>query len=389
MPYAIRLFSSLLIVSLFCSSCGKLAEDPGKSSDPVAISEAPSQPSAPDDPHAGHDHAGHDHASHAHSEGPNPHLAADHFIVEVNGTKLAHGELDGMIQQMAGRQLQQIPEQMRGQFMQQMMPRFQQQAVDRFISGTLLSTEADKQQIVAPDDELNEMIAEFKQQIPADVKWEDALKQMGTTDKELRGEMANDIKIRALLKKQFDALPKPPEAELKTVYEKDPKRFAQTESASARHVLLKFEPTADEATKKAKMAEIEALRKKIVDGADFAEIAKAHSDCPSKAEGGDLGSFGRGQMVPPFAEAVFKQDLNMVGDVIETKFGYHLIEVTERKEAKELSFAEAQEQISAELSQEAEGEAITAYIAQLRETAQIKYGEGHAPPPAAPVTPAP
>lgn len=88
--------------------------------------------------------------------------------------------------------------------------------------------------------------------------------------------------------------------------------------ASARHLLVDTEE------------QCLALKSEIEAGKDFAEIAKEHSNCPSKAQGGDLGSFGRGQMVPEFDEVVFSAELNKVQGPVKTQFGYHLLEVTAR-----------------------------------------------------------
>jgi peptidyl-prolyl cis-trans isomerase C len=88
--------------------------------------------------------------------------------------------------------------------------------------------------------------------------------------------------------------------------------------ASARHLLVDTEE------------QCLALKKEIEAGASFADVAKQHSSCPSKAQGGDLGSFGRGQMVPEFDEVVFSAQLNEVQGPVKTQFGYHLLEVTAR-----------------------------------------------------------
>lgn len=88
--------------------------------------------------------------------------------------------------------------------------------------------------------------------------------------------------------------------------------------ASARHLLVDTEE------------QCLALKAEIEAGKDFADVAKAHSNCPSKAQGGDLGSFGRGQMVPEFDEVVFNAEINKVQGPVKTQFGYHLLEVTAR-----------------------------------------------------------
>ncbi len=91
-------------------------------------------------------------------------------------------------------------------------------------------------------------------------------------------------------------------------------------TASARHILVK-----DEAACERLKAEIEA-------GADFADMARQHSDCPSGQRGGDLGSFGQGQMVKAFDDVVFSAALHQMHGPIQTQFGYHLIEITARSE---------------------------------------------------------
>ena len=88
--------------------------------------------------------------------------------------------------------------------------------------------------------------------------------------------------------------------------------------ASARHILV------------SEQTDCEALKKEIEGGADFAEIAKEHSQCPSSVQGGALGEFSPGQMVKEFDEVVFKEAVGQVHGPIKTQFGYHLVEITSR-----------------------------------------------------------
>ena len=89
-------------------------------------------------------------------------------------------------------------------------------------------------------------------------------------------------------------------------------------TASARHILVDTEEKCVE------------LKGEIEGGADFADVAREHSSCPSGREGGALGEFGPGQMVKEFDDVVFSRDLNVVHGPVKTQFGYHLLEITER-----------------------------------------------------------
>lgn len=88
--------------------------------------------------------------------------------------------------------------------------------------------------------------------------------------------------------------------------------------ATARHILVSTEEQAND------------IKQQIADGADFAEMARQHSSCPSGQRGGDLGEFAPGQMVAEFNDVCFNDEVGVVHGPVKTRFGYHLIEVTSR-----------------------------------------------------------
>ncbi len=89
-------------------------------------------------------------------------------------------------------------------------------------------------------------------------------------------------------------------------------------TAHARHILVSTEDQAND------------LKTQIIDGADFGDMAKQHSSCPSSAKGGDLGQFGPGQMVPEFDTVIWREAIGEVHGPVQTSFGYHLIEIVSR-----------------------------------------------------------
>ena len=127
------------------------------------------------------------------------------------------------------------------------------------------------------------------------------------------------------------------EEELLAFYSENPKAFETEGGVRARHILVPTLETANE------------VAASIQGGMDFAEAAKAHSMCPSKEQGGDLGKFGRGQMVPEFEEAAFTLAIGELSQPVQTQFGYHLIEVTERDEVGKLSLEEVRGDLHREL----------------------------------------
>lgn len=167
------------------------------------------------------------------------------------------------------------------------------------------------------------------------------------------------------------------EAELKAAYEEKKQTFDQ---AKARHILIAFkgspalQPGKKELTEEEAKAKAEELRKKIMAGTDFAEVAKAESDdSGSGARGGDLGTFGRGQMVPEFDKAVFETKVGEVGPVIRTQYGYHIIQVQERK-------ASGLEEVKAQLEQELRQKKLQATLESMNKTAGVSFDEKYFAP---------
>lgn len=139
-----------------------------------------------------------------------------------------------------------------------------------------------------------------------------------------------------------------PEPKLKEYFEANKQRYSRPEQVQARHILLKTEGKDDAAVKK----QAEDLVKQLRAGGDFAALAKQFSDDPgSKENGGDLGYFERGRMVPEFEQAAFSQAVNAIGDPVKTQYGYHIIQVTGKQAAYQMDFALVKDQIFRQLAQ--------------------------------------
>ncbi len=144
-----------------------------------------------------------------------------------------------------------------------------------------------------------------------------------------------------------------PEEELRNYYDSHPSQFEKTEEVKAAHILLKVDPKASEADKTAIKLKLEDIRNQIVAGADFAKMAKKYSEDPgSKDQGGDLGYFHKGMMVPPFENAAFALKKGELSKIVETNFGFHLIKVLDKKPSRKTKYAQARPDILKQLREE-------------------------------------
>jgi len=296
-------------------------------------------------------------------------------LVEVDGKKFTQGEADAEINKSLAMYMGQIPEDQLAQIQEKML----KQTVDDFVTRTLLTEAAVKQGVTVSDAELNAEIDKIKAGLPQGMTLEQALQSSGITEDKLRSEIKLSQQIKKMVAAQNPDKKAPSDKEIEDYYTANKKMFEVPETVHARHVLIKSDEKDDQKTKDAKKAKAEDLQKKIKGGAEFASVAKESSDCPSKAKGGDLGTFQRGQMVKPFEDAAFTQEINAIGPVVETPFGYHIIQVLERNQPKTKSLPEVKDTIANDLQQKQLQEDAAKYIAELKSKANIVYAEGFAP----------
>jgi peptidyl-prolyl cis-trans isomerase C len=290
-------------------------------------------------------------------------------LVRVNGEDITRGEIlelmNVAMQQLGGR----VPPQQ----MQQIQGQMYEQIKNDLISKKLIDAAVAKANVVVDEEEVAKTLEQLKTRIPEGQTLEAALAAQGTTLAELTENIKNDMATRQFLETKTEGIAEATEAEAKEFYDTNPDRFKKPESVSASHILITFDEGETDEAKVAKKAELETIRANIIAGTiTFEDAATQHSGCPSKAQGGSLGTFGKGQMVPEFEVAAFTQEIDEVGDVVETQFGYHIIKVTERAEEGVVPYDEAKEQIIAFLSGQKKQEAVAEYIKSLRDSATIE-----------------
>lgn len=151
------------------------------------------------------------------------------------------------------------------------------------------------------------------------------------------------------------------EEEAKKFYSDNMTMFIEDTSIRASHILVSDIDTAEE------------VAKKLKNGADFGEVAAEYSSCPSKANGGDLGFFTKGRMVPEFEEAAFSLEVGQVSEPVKTQFGYHIIKVEEKKAPQMKTFEEAKDVIVSNLTNYKQNSIYNNLVNGLKEQYGVEY----------------
>lgn len=292
-------------------------------------------------------------------------------LVEVNGAKLTVGEADQQIMAMLGPQAAQMGSDRMAQF----MGRFRQQAAERFVMRTLLEQEVAKRAITVADADVDNAVAMIKKRLPEGATLADALQREGMNEAQFRSNLVSELRIKVVVESEVPTNIVVSDEDIAKLYEEEKERFTQPESVQARHILVKVDQAEDAKAKADKKAKAEGLRKQLVEGADFEKLAKENSDCPSKEKGGDLGTFQRGQMVKAFEEAAFTQPIKDVGPVVETMFGYHIIQVMKRDAGKTSTLAEVKDKLGDYLKQQKQMGLFEVYIGKLKDKAKVVYSD--------------
>ncbi len=296
-----------------------------------------------------------------------PVIAASKKAAVVNGTVISVSELDNEVNQAKRRMAQQ------GQMVKEAdTAKLRGQILDRLIEQKLLYAQSKKEGIQISDKTIDEHIAKLQARFPSKEAFDKALKQMNLTEADLKEKTREGMAIQELINRDVAGKITISDDEVEKFYKSHPEFFKQPEQVKASHILIKSGAKDDHAKKDAAKKKIEDILKKVKNGEDFAELAKKYSEGPSSKQGGDLGYFGRGQMVKPFEDAAFALKPGQVSDIVQTRFGYHLIKVTDKKAAGTVPFKDVKEKIRGYLKQQKINSALEAYIKKLKDGAKIE-----------------
>lgn len=300
------------------------------------------------------------------SKDPN---SPSYVVAEGKGIKITKKQVDEAEKQffaMRGWDKSQVPA--------QALPSIQKEIVQQLVMKELLLKQAgtgDKKKI---DEELNKQIDTITQRMGGKDKLEKQLAEQGLSLATLKKDMEDQLIIRDFIEKSIPTPADPSQAEIQAFYDQNKERFTRPDMVQASHILILVPEGSDATVKAAKKKIAEDALARVKKGEDFAVVAAAVSEDPgSKNQGGDLGLFGRKQMVPEFEAVAFSTKTGDVSKVFETPYGYHFLKVTDKKSAGTVSLEEAAPQIKQYLVNMKRAQELQTFLKKMESDANIAY----------------
>lgn len=254
-------------------------------------------------------------------------------IAEVGGTKITKDDLYDSLVKMYGAD-----------------------ATESLIADKIVEKEAAKEKVQVTDKEIQEELDATIESYGGEEAYKSALESSGMTEADMKEEIKVYLETVKLLESRIEIT----DEEIETYFNENKDTFATPEQVEASHILVDDEATAKE------------VAAKLADGEDFAALAKEYStDTTSAENGGELGYFGTGEMTEEFEKAAFAMEIGEISEPVKTDYGYHIIKVTGKKEAKAANLEDSKEEIKETLKQEKMSSEYTTWLEEKKEDYDI------------------
>lgn len=248
-----------------------------------------------------------------------------------------------------------------------------ERAREHAIGTQLLIDEAKRCNIHVSDETVATALADMIKRVGGEAKLVEMLAQQELSLEQFQASIRAGKELDTLVARITSAVEECTDEDLKKYYEEHAERYIAADQALVRHILMK-PASSSESDQVATRSTLMDLKRKVLEGEDFAGLAAVHSECPSgKQSGGSLGWIARGATVPEFDQAVFEDlEIGEVSDAIETSLGMHMIELQDKELGEPLPFEEVKESIRELLTHERKGRTLSEFVKRLREKATIE-----------------
>lgn len=253
------------------------------------------------------------------------------------------------------------------------LPKLEEKALDQAIGARLLFERASQLDLPVTKGDVDYEVERVIAQVGGIDNYKKALKAQNITEDAFRKELEKGARVNMLVNQACAHIADPTEAEVTDFYEAHKAEYVTPPQVLCQHILVKCDDKDLSEVKTAAFEKISAIRARILAGGDFAEEAKKSSDCPSGQQGGSLGWFSPGMMVPEFDKVAFEMKKGEVSNIVTTQFGYHIIYKADERAGGQQTLVDVHDAIKDLLRHEARGRAMDAFVQELRDAATIEY----------------
>ncbi len=250
---------------------------------------------------------------------------------------------------------------------------FRARAIENLINRRLLLERAQAEGLVPKDEEVAAELEKVRAQFPDAAAFQARLAQFSTSEEDVKGEIRMNLCLSRLQEKLAASYPAATPDDATKYYADHTEEFESPEEVRASHILIRSAETDSAAVRADARKKVEGVLAELRGGRDFADAAKQHSQDPGSAQnGGDVGYFARGRMVPQFEAAAFTLEIGKVSDIVETPFGFHILKVAEKRASRLIPIEEVRDKIVEYLDQTKGNRAMQAVIEEARAKAKIE-----------------
>jgi len=248
------------------------------------------------------------------------------------------------------------------------------EVLDQLIAINLLRQDARAQGITVSDDEVQRFLAARKRAFPSEEVFKQALAQAGVTEERLREQVREQLTLQKYVETKLAPKATVSDQTVRDFYDKHKAEMQVPERLHLRHIFVKVDPKAPAADKEKARQKAQDVLKRLQGGEDFAKLAQQLSDDPgSKNRGGDIGMITHGQTAPAFEAAAFSlKKPNDLSPVVESNFGFHVLQLLERQSPSTLPYDQVKERIAALIKQEEVQKLFQARAGELRAKGKVE-----------------
>ncbi len=250
--------------------------------------------------------------------------------------------------------------------------RLQAKLLNKAIGDVLVNQESKKRTIENIEEKVEQRVKDLEKKYGAGQGMERYLKIRRITMDDLKESLKGRVRVDEYLKEQGVLEPEIPEDRIRAMYDADPESFSSKETFQVSHILIAVDEDAGPEEKEQARQKAEQIRTEILAGKDFAAMAKEHSACKSASGGGDLGRLKRGFMPAEFDAVAFALEKDAVSEVVETKFGFHIIKLVDKDPGGLVPYEKMRGFLRKYLQEEESKKRLVSHIAELRKKAEIE-----------------